>query len=1170
MKKIFLLFVFTIFYAFAFGQEYEMKVKFNVMYNANDVKCSSHVKLTFFTASGRTWEWYQGFNMNEDEWREYTKTFSFSLADRITKINCESHRYTENAFDCTHRGGGSKDVTINATDYPCGDRLFTGVFEGYDGSSSLDVEIKPLSNTYAIQTEAQLKSNRNMFVLGYEVKLKYSNNTIETVSQMSKPGVGNGESFVSRETVLKSGKGVRVTEVQVRTFYLYQIFSVVDETRVFPVTDANPNADFDVTLNDPFYQLASGSSLRVRYGRPLTPIDYGPDATNILPSENDVTLSIREPYTSGYRWRYQVQGQLWRDVPLIFGSGKKITISGKKLFDAAGIDYNTNLFKNILFKAQYTCTSGRETQTVTLRHLPSSPGITLVSPIQETCFGFNDGKLQINFDRPLYSNELLYIFINGETFDTYPNELDGSNSITISNRSPGTYNISLLSTFGSSGNGYSDGANHRATQTIQPRTPISNFTAIVANVHCFNGEDGKVDISAQGGTANYTGYLILGTDTVQQINLTSSAGNSFVNLKAGEYIARLKDSNGCDPKDGGGNVIYRDGSITQPTQKVSLSTVENVEPLGFGLQNGYITVRSENGTNPYTFSWTDTNNNPLTANPPVPEGSSIKSTLNGIGKGIYRVRAQDSNYALASPQSEVNVRGCYDTLSIVVDEPSLLEVVLEEQHFVSCNAYTDGELVAHAKGGRPYLSTELYHPYQYEWFTVNAGLPAPFGTSDSIATDRHAALYRIKVTDRNGIIAWSPDFILVQPDVLKVDFITSELRCNGDTNGTSQAVVQGGTAAYRYAWSTEETTSAINSLTDGWYSLVVTDVRGCTTYSQTEVKVPNSLEADAVLDYPTCNGYTDGSVTLTVTGGLAPYTYAWDHGSNTATATSLSEGAYHVQITDANGCFIKGDYVLEDPTLFPISLGPDRVLCKDQTLDLNVTITDPAAQYNWLKNGVGFASTPTVQLMDAGTYLLRITDSKGCSNEDEIKIERNDAEIAASIIAATRVPQAGKVRVANISHPSADRIEWIIPQEATILEQTPGYIDISFAAKGEYSVGLTSFKGSCEKSVYSTLRVVDKSELTDYKAPDEPYIKQFMVTPNPNNGRFAVIVELREVGSFSLIMNTAQGTAITRKDFNQQSFARIDFDVSAQTGKGIYILQLVTAHGYATFKVAID
>jgi hypothetical protein len=497
-------------------------------------------------------------------------------------------------------------------------------------------------------------------------------------------------------------------------------------------------------------------------------------------------------------------------------------------------------------------------------------------------------------------------------------------------------------------------------------------------------------------------------------------------------------------------------------------------------------------------------------------------------------------------------------------------VYIDQLHFVSCFGYSDGAMMAHGDGGRPYTPESGNDPYSYTWYVVENGNAVAFNASADKAFDRPSALYRVSVTDRNNVTAWSKDFPLEQPDALKIAFKTSQLLCNGDTNGRAEALVQGGTEPYRYTWSTEETTPVISQLTDGWYSVVVTDSRGCTTYSQTEVTVPDGLQAEVALTPPVCNGYANGSIALTVTGGKPAYRYAWSTGATEATVDALAQGQYSVTITDSNGCFIVRGYTLQDPSLLAVDLGADRQLCKDQVLELNPVIDDPQARYAWTKDGAAFASTPNVTLVDAGRYTLTVTDSKDCHNQDDVVITRTDTEIAASIVVATRVPVGGTFRVANISHPAPDRVQWLLPQEARVVNEASDYVELVLPAKGEYTIGLRSFLGQCEAVTYEPVKAVSASELTDYQTPAEPYIKQFMVTPNPNTGRFTATVELREAGDFTLSLYSGQGVVVSQKQVTNQAVSTVDFELAGGASRGIYVLQLITAQGYSTFKVVID
>lgn len=283
----------------------------------------------------------------------------------------------------------------------------------------------------------------------------------------------------------------------------------------------------------------------------------------------------------------------------------------------------------------------------------------------------------------------------------------------------------------------------------------------------------------------------------------------------------------------------------------------------------------------------------------------------------------------------------------------------------------------------------------------------------------------------------------------------------------------------------------------------------------------------------------------------------------------LSKGTYTVKVADDNHCFVEQTYTLDEPAVLPVAVGEDKVLCKDQVLNISAAIADPQAEYLWLKDGSVFGSSASATLVEAGTYVLRVSDSNGCTNEEAIKISRVETLIAADFAVATRVPRGERVRVANISNPAPEQMEWIVPGGVTIHEQNTQYLEVTFDNFGEYVLGLRSVQGQCERIEYRTVKSVSRSELPDYRTPDEPYIKQFIVTPNPTDGNFTATVELKESTSFKLVFHSGQGTVIAEKEVQSQSFSMVTFELASSVSDGIYMLQLLTPHGTSVFKVLI-
>src|SRR5690606_39356608 len=92
-------------------------------------------------------------------------------------------------------------------------------------------------------------------------------------------------------------------------------------------------------------------------------------------------------------------------------------------------------------------------------------------------------------------------------------------------------------------------------------------------------------------------------------------------------------------------------------------------------------------------------------------------------------------------------------------------------------------------------------------------------------------------------------------------------------------------------------------LSIGTYTVTVSDLIGCTTTTSVTITQPTVLNAAAVVDANvSCNTGSDGSATASATGGIAPYSYLWSSGANTASIAGVPAGTYIVTVTDANSC----------------------------------------------------------------------------------------------------------------------------------------------------------------------------------------------------------------------------------------------------------------------------
>ena len=223
-----------------------------------------------------------------------------------------------------------------------------------------------------------------------------------------------------------------------------------------------------------------------------------------------------------------------------------------------------------------------------------------------------------------------------------------------------------------------------------------------------------------------------------------------------------------------------------------------------------------------------------------------------------------------------------------------------------CNGDTDGSATVEGSGGSG--------SYTYEWST------SPVQTG-STATGLAAGQYTVTVTETGvaGCEAVAYIEITEPTDLISEIISSSDVSCFGAGDGTALVNATGGTTPYGYEWSDGQTTAMASNLAPGSYDVTVTDDNDCTSVSVVEIDGPAApldiTTTPAVITDVSCNGGSDGSIDITVTGGTAPYTYAWSSGDNIEDPSTLSAGTYEVTVTDANGCtIVGGTYEIDEPT----------------------------------------------------------------------------------------------------------------------------------------------------------------------------------------------------------------------------------------------------------------
>lgn len=218
---------------------------------------------------------------------------------------------------------------------------------------------------------------------------------------------------------------------------------------------------------------------------------------------------------------------------------------------------------------------------------------------------------------------------------------------------------------------------------------------------------------------------------------------------------------------------------------------------------------------------------------------------------------------------------------------------------------------------------------------------------------------------------------------------STNIQCNGGSNGSATAVVTGGVPNYTYAW-TPVGGNAVTAtgLGVGSYTCTVTDALGCTTTTTVSITEPSQILVSGATTNPSCFGSCDGMINTSVSGGVGPYTYMWSpNGSTAPMITGLCNGCYTLVVTDAAGCQSTNVFCVTEPsTAVSATVSSTDVTCNgvcDGTGTLsNISGGTGLYSYFWCNS----ATTTSVSNLCPGMCIVSITDANGCPFADTITI----------------------------------------------------------------------------------------------------------------------------------------------------------------------------------------
>jgi hypothetical protein len=175
-----------------------------------------------------------------------------------------------------------------------------------------------------------------------------------------------------------------------------------------------------------------------------------------------------------------------------------------------------------------------------------------------------------------------------------------------------------------------------------------------------------------------------------------------------------------------------------------------------------------------------------------------------------------------------------------------------------------------------------------------------------------------------------------------LDFMVTDVKCNGQGNGAIDLTVTQGSGSFSYLWSNTSANQDISSLAVGIYYVTVTDLgSNCSTIGQTIINQPEVLAVSISKTDETCPGAADGSASATTSGGTIPYTFSWSNSNSSPNNTSLTNGLYTLTITDSKTCTVTASTTIatinSSPEV-PTSASSDRDnFCEDDAGNISLS-----------------------------------------------------------------------------------------------------------------------------------------------------------------------------------------------------------------------------------------
>ena len=427
-----------------------------------------------------------------------------------------------------------------------------------------------------------------------------------------------------------------------------------------------------------------------------------------------------------------------------------------------------------------------------------------------------------------------------------------------------------------------------------------------------------------------------------------------------------------------------------------------------------------------------------------------------------------------------------------------------------------------------------YGPYTSYYFDLNGAPVNP----DSL----FAGTYLVNVVD--STLCEVTDTVVVDENNLSISSSFNNPLCYGDSTASASITVLGGYAPYTYTWFPSNIDSSfISNLTAGLYSVQVTDANNCTVSDTFLINQPLPITIDDSLVNVSCFGNSNGLISVSVNGGVFPYSYYWNTGDSTSNIINISYGSYQLTVTDSNNCITVETITVNQPNDLFAYFNLNYVSCfglSDGNIDATVTGGTPPFSFLWSTAD----TTEDLFNIPSDMYILSLLDSNNCFFTDTIVVFEPDQIVASLTINSGNLESLGSGGTMPYTYEIYD-------PSGNLFASTSNNMGVSFSINpvvlGTYTLVVTDANGCIDSSQANVL----PSNITEIQT-----INDLKIYPNPSNDIFNIYFNSMKKQNFDISIYNILGERIFNEYYSNLigefkcSFNLYNFD------RSVYFLEI--------------